>query len=50
MADRLARQKLKKSVLPAQVFFMPWRVNGIIKNGPDMPQNIILSIVFEIFC
>jgi hypothetical protein len=28
---------------------MPWRVTGIIKNGADMPQDIILSIVFGIF-
>jgi hypothetical protein len=50
MADRLAARSSKKSILPAQVFFMPWRVTGIIKNGADMPQDIILSIVFEIFC
>ncbi len=30
------------------MFFMPWRVTGIIKNGADMLQDIILSIVFEI--
>jgi hypothetical protein len=45
-----AARSSKKSVLPAQVFFMPWRVIGIIKNGADMPQDIILYIVFEIFC
>ncbi len=50
MADRLGHQKLKKSILLAQVFFMPWRVTGIIKNGAAMPQDIILSIVFKIFC
>ncbi len=45
-----ATRRSKKSILPAQVFFMPWRVTGIIKNGADMPQDIILSIVFGIFC
>jgi hypothetical protein len=44
-----AARSSKKSILLAQVFFMPWRVTGIIKNGEDMPQDIILSIVFEIF-
>jgi hypothetical protein len=59
MADRLGRQghlgrlghqKLKKEYLAGPSLSMPWRITGIIKNGADMPQDIILSIVFEIFC
>jgi hypothetical protein len=52
MADRLGRQgrlghqKLKKEYLAGPSLSMPWRVTGIIKNGADMPQDIILSIVF----
>jgi hypothetical protein len=46
---RLGHQKLKKEYFAGPCFFTPWRVTGIIKNGADMPQDIILSIVFEIF-
>jgi hypothetical protein len=48
MANHLALQGRLGHQKP--MFFMPWRVTGIIKNGADMPQDIILSIVFEIFC
>jgi hypothetical protein len=47
---RLGHQKLKKEYLAGPSLSLPWKVTGIIKNGADMPQDIILSIVFEIFC
>jgi hypothetical protein len=47
---RLGRQKLKKEYFAGPSVFYAWRVTGIIKNGADMPQDIILSIVFGIFC
>jgi hypothetical protein len=28
---------------------LPWRVTGIIKNEENMPEDLILSIVFDIF-
>jgi hypothetical protein len=46
---RLGHQKLKKEYFAGPCFFMPWRVTGIIKNGADIPQDILLSIIFEIF-
>jgi hypothetical protein len=50
MANCLGHQMLKKTILLAQVFVMPWRVTGIIKNRAAMPQDIILSIVLENCC
>jgi hypothetical protein len=51
MADLLGRPgplEAQKRVLAGPSLSMPWRVTGIIKNGLDMPQDIILSIIFEI--
>jgi hypothetical protein len=42
IADLLGHQKLTKEYLAGPSVSMPWRVTGIIKNGEDMPLDIIL--------